>query len=86
MGWFRGHSITILLDSSSSTNSFLDINIVESLSGIQPLQSLILFKVANGGSIAFTTQIQYGEWSIQGYTFHSTLKLIGTYYMIIGMD
>ena len=45
-------------------------------------------KVVDGGSVPSTAQIPYVEWSIQGYVFHSTLKLIpiGTYDMILGMD
>ena len=45
-------------------------------------------KIADGGSVPCTAQIPYAEWSIQGYVFHSTLKLIpiGTYDMILGMD
>ena len=45
-------------------------------------------KIPDGGSVPCTAQIPYAEWSIQGYVFHSTLKLIpiGTYDMILGMD
>ena len=45
-------------------------------------------KIADGGLVPCTAQIPYAEWSIQGYVFHSTLKLIpiGTYDMILGMD
>ena len=45
-------------------------------------------KVADGGLVPCTAQIPYAEWSIQGYVFHSSLKLIpfSTYGMILGMD
>jgi len=38
--------------------------------------------------VACTSQIQCAEWYIQGFKFHSTLKIlpIGTYDMILGMD
>lgn len=82
-----GHHISILVD-SGSTNSFLDNQVASSLTGVQPLSSPSLATVANGGSVSCEAQIPYVEWSIQGYTFHSTLKFIpiGTYDMILGMD
>jgi hypothetical protein len=86
-GMIQGQSINILLD-SGSTSSFLGTKLAGSLKGVQPLSSPTSVKVADGGSVPCTAQIQYAEWSIQGYTFHSTLKLIpiGTYDMILGMD
>lgn len=73
---------------SGSTHSFLDVQLAASLSGVQPLHYPTRVAVANGGSVSYDAQIQYAEWSIQRYTFHSTLKLIpiGSYDMIIGMD
>ncbi|CAD6333962.1 unnamed protein product [Miscanthus lutarioriparius] len=86
-GLIQGRSIRVLVD-SGSTHSFLDVRLAASLSGVQPLPTPTRVAVANGGSVACEAQIQYAEWSIQGYTFHSTLKLIpiGSYDMIIGMD
>ncbi|XP_066354763.1 uncharacterized protein [Miscanthus floridulus] len=83
----QNRAITILLD-SGSTNSFLDTSVAESLSGVQPLQSPVSVKVASGASVACTSQIQCAEWYIEGFKFHSTLKIlpIGTYDMIFGMD
>jgi len=86
-GLIQGQSINILLD-SGSTNSFLDTRFATSLSGVQPLTAPTTVKVADGGSVPCNAQIQYAEWSIKGYKFHSTLKFIpiGTYDMILGMD
>jgi hypothetical protein len=83
----QGRLIRVLVD-SGSTHSFLDVHPAASLSGVQPLPTPTRVAVANGGSVACEAQIQYAEWSIQGYNFHSTLKLIpiGSYDMIIGMD
>lgn len=74
-GIIQGQPINILLD-SGSTNSFLDAKLASSLSGVHKLDTPTTVKVADGGSIPCTDQIQYPEWSIQGYTFHSTLKFI----------
>ena len=86
-GMLQGKSINILLD-SGSTNSFLDTNLAASFQGVQQLSVPTSVKIADGGSVPCTAQIPYAEWSIQGYVFHSTLKLIpiGTYDMILGMD
>ena len=86
-GMLQGQRINILLY-SGSTNSFLDTKWAVSLNGVQQLSVLTSVKVADGGSVPCTAQIPYAEWSIQGYVFHSSLKLIpfSTYGMILGMD
>ena len=83
----QGKSINILLD-SRSTNSFLDTHLAASFTGVQQLSVPSSVQIADGGSIPCSAQIRYAEWSIQGYVFHSTLKLIPivTYDMILGMD
>jgi hypothetical protein len=87
VGLIQGRQISILVD-SGSTNSFLDTQVASALTGVQHLSIPSSVTVANGGSVSCVAQIPYAEWSIQGYTFHSTLKLIpiGTYDMILGMD
>ena len=86
-GMLQGQSITILLD-SRSTNSFLDTHLAASFTGVQQLSVPSSVQIADGRSVPCSVQIPYAEWSIQGYVFHSTLKLIpiGTYDMILGMD
>lgn len=86
-GVIQNKNINILLD-SGSTHSFLDSKLATALSGVSALPSPTSVKVADGGSIECSSQLQYAEWSVQGYTFHSTLKFIpiGSYDMIIGMD
>ena len=83
----QGKSINILLD-SGSTNSFLDTHLAASFTGVQQLSVPTSVQIVDGGSVPCSAQIPYAEWSIQGYVFHSTLKLIpiGTYDMILGMD
>jgi len=86
-GMLQGKSINILLD-SGSTNSFLDTNLAASFTGVQQLSVPTSVQIADGGSVPCSAQIPYVEWSIQGYVFHSTLKLIPivTHDMILGMD
>lgn len=86
-GLIQGKQVKILID-PGSTHSFLDSQFAQSLSGVQQMNSPASVKVANGSSITCSSHISCAEWSIQGYSFHSTLKLIpiGTYDMIVGMD
>jgi hypothetical protein len=86
-GFIQGKQVTILID-SGSTHSFLDSRFAQSLSGVKPMPSSVSVKVANGSSVTCSTHIPCAEWTIQGYSFHSTLKIIpiGTYDMIVGMD
>jgi predicted aspartyl protease len=86
-GFIQGKHVTILID-SGSTHSFLDSQFAQSLSGVQQMSSFVSVKVANGSSVTCSSHIPCAEWTIQGYSFHSTLKLIpiGTYDMIVGMD
>lgn len=45
-------------------------------------------KVADGSSIQCSLQIPNAEWSVQGFKFHSALKLLplGSFDLILGMD
>jgi hypothetical protein len=83
-GIIQGKAVKILID-SGSTHSFLDCQSAQSLDGVKPMQCTASVKVANGSSVACASHIPCAEWSIQGYSFHSTLKiiLIGTYDMIV---
>jgi hypothetical protein len=86
-GSIGGQSIIILIDSGSS-NSFLSSTVAAQLSGVRRLHSPILVQVADGGSVTCTHELPMAEWSVQGYTFHSTLRVLqlGSYDMIVGMD
>ena len=45
-------------------------------------------KVADGTSVCCNSELPGAEWVVQGYSFHSNLRVIplGTYDMIAGMD
>ena len=77
----------ILLD-SGSTNSFVSSSLSDRLHGISDLLNPITVHVADGNSVMCTQEIPMAAWSVQGYEFHSNLKVLslGSYDMIIGMD
>jgi len=86
-GSIQGHPILILLD-SGSTNSFVSSSLSDRLHGISDLLNPITVHVADGNSVMCTQEIPMAAWSVQGYEFHSNLKVLslGSYDMIIGMD
>lgn len=84
IGWL---SVVILVDSGSS-HSFLDSSVARLLPGVSQLPTSVQVQVADGSKLQCTQEIQSAECSVQGYSFHSTLKVVplGSYDMIIGMD
>lgn len=70
------------------TSSFLDAKFASLLLGVQQLFHPTSVKVVNGGSLPCTLHVPNAEWSINGFSFHSTLKFIpiGSYDMILGME
>jgi len=86
-GSIQGHPILILLD-SGSTNSFVSSSLSDRLHGISDLLNPITVHVADGNYVMCTQEIPMAAWSVQGYEFHSNLKVLslGSYDMIIGMD
>lgn len=84
-GTIQGQDILILIDSGSS-HSFISSTVDEKLLDICPLSSPVSVQVADGGSILCSQEIPLVEWIVQGYTFHSRLKVIplGSYDLIIG--
>jgi len=79
--------VLILLDSGSS-NSFVSSSVAAKLPGVQPLLTPVSVQVADGGTVQCSQEIPSAEWSVQGHTFHSTLKVLdlGAFDMIVGMD
>ena len=86
-GTIQGQDILILID-SGSRHSFISSSVAGNLLDVRKLSSPVSVQVADGGSILCSQEIPMAEWSIQGYTFHSNLKVIqlGSYDLIIGMD
>jgi hypothetical protein len=55
---------------------------------VVPLSTLALVKVVDGSSIHCSSHILDAEWSVQGFRFHSSLKLLplGSFDLILCMD
>ncbi|KAK1609631.1 hypothetical protein QYE76_033304 [Lolium multiflorum] len=81
------HEILILVDSGSST-SFINQQLAQGLSGIQPLLKPCRVKVADGAQHRCSSYIPNCQWSSQGHQFTTDLKLLplGAFDMILGMD
>jgi hypothetical protein len=81
------HEILILVDSGSST-SFINQQLAQELSGIQPLLKPCRVKVADGAQHRCSSYIPQCQWSSQGHQFATDLKLLplGAFDMILGMD
>lgn len=86
-GPLQGHDILILVNSGSS-HSFLSSTVASTVQGLHQLDSPVSVQVADGGSISCYQELSMAVWSVQGYEFHSNLKVLplGSYDMIIGMD
>jgi hypothetical protein len=83
----QGHEILILVD-SGRTHSFLSSAIASQLTGVQPLAKPVSVKIADGVVVVCDSELPAVEWSVQGYRFHSNLKVLplGLYDLILGMD
>lgn len=77
----------MLIDSGSS-HSFVSTTLSTRLSGVVAARRPFPVRVADGAQLQCTQEILAGEWTVQGHTFCSTLKVLplGCYDMIIGMD
>lgn len=86
-GTIGDQEVLILVDSGSS-HSFISSTLASNLLGVQSLSSPVSVLVADGSSITCTQEVQMAAWSVQGYEFHSNLKIIplGSYDMIVGTD
>ena len=86
-GSLLGYEIIILVDSGSS-HSFLSSRLATGLPNLKPLSKPMIVGVAEGGSILCSTEVRCAEWTVQGHSFHSTLRVLqlGSYDMIVGMD
>ena len=86
-GSLLGREIIILVDSGSS-HSFLSSRLATGLPNLKPLLKPMTVRVADGGSILCSAELRCAEWTVQGHSFHSTLRILqlGSYDMIVGMD
>jgi hypothetical protein len=86
-GTLGGIAVRILVDSGSS-HSFLSSSVATQLPGVSPVPKPVSVTVANGGSMQCTAELVSAEWSVQGYSFHSNLKILPltSFDMIVGMD
>jgi hypothetical protein len=86
-GEIQGRPIVVLVDSGSS-HTFLNTSLASVVSGVIPLCAPTPVKIADGSVVQCSLQIPHAEWSVQGYKFHSALKLLplGSFDLILGMD
>lgn len=86
-GLIRGVPIRILIDSGSS-HSFLSSIVASQLPDVRQLSQPVSVKVADGSAIVCSSELAVVEWSMQGFSFHSNLKILPLciYDLNLGMD
>lgn len=86
-GMVCGIDVHILVDSGSS-HSFLSSAVASQLPDMRQLSQPVSIKVANGSSLVYSSELAAVEWSVQGFSFHSNLKILqlGMYDLILRMD
>jgi hypothetical protein len=86
-GFLGDTPVRILLD-SGSTHTFISTAMAATCLNVQALYPPVHVKVANGQVLTCSQFIPSAEWSVQGFTFHSDLKVLPlpSYDMILGVD
>jgi len=86
-GSVQGHEVVILVD-SGSTHTFISTALASKLHGSTSVSAPVTIQVANGQQLVCQTEFVNVPWSVQSYTFHSTLKVLPLQYydMIVGME
>jgi len=86
-GQIQGKQVLILVDSGSS-HTFVNTEVAAELQGISALVNPVGVQVADGSHMLCSSQIPKAEWSIQGCSFQSGIKILplSHYDMILGMD
>uniref|UniRef100_A0ACD5VMB2 Uncharacterized protein n=1 Tax=Avena sativa TaxID=4498 RepID=A0ACD5VMB2_AVESA len=81
------HEVLILVDSGSST-SFINKQLADRLPDVQQLHKKCLVNVADGTQYRCSTFIPACQWTSQGTTFATDLKVLplGSFDAILGMD
>lgn len=87
VGNLGGHEVRILVDSGNN-HSFLSSAVASRIQGISHISKPVSVTLADGASMRCTEEIVSAEWSVQGYSFHSNLKILplSCFDMIVGMD
>jgi hypothetical protein len=82
-----GQSISILID-SVSTHSFVSDSAAAHLKGASHLLSPVSVKVADGSRVPCTHMLPSAEWTVQGYSFKTDLRIfpLAAYDVVLGMD
>lgn len=65
----------ILIDSGSSSN-FISAKLAATLDGVQKLQQPVKVKVAGGGILSGDAELPDYQWSCQGNSFITSLKVL----------
>jgi hypothetical protein len=86
-GGLQNMEILVLIDSASS-HSFVSQQVVAVVSGVTATASPVTVRVADGSVIQAKAEILQAEWFLQGYSFHSDLRVLKlqSFDMIIDMD
>jgi hypothetical protein len=86
-GTIQQIEILILLDSGSS-HSFISEAVATYLQGVIVNGKVIRVKVASGQVMNSAAELLQAEWVVQGYIFHSNLKVLAlqNFDMILGME
>lgn len=73
---------------SGSSHSFISTSVACQLSGSTPLKSPMHVVVANGARLVCTSELQNIQWTVDGYCFSTTFKILPLYCydLILGMD
>jgi hypothetical protein len=83
-----GTQVLVILIDSGSTNSFVNINVVQRCQFTTVPIQVASVKVANGEYMQCNSKVQAMEWWTQGHTFQTDMLVldIGAYDAIIGVD
>jgi hypothetical protein len=71
-----------------SSHTFINSQLASQLQGVRELPTCLFVQVANGNKLQHTSHIPQATWSVDGYQFHSDLKVLPlcSYDMILGLD
>jgi hypothetical protein len=74
-GCIQHLEVLVLIDSGGS-NSFISSPVVAQLQGVSRSKVPMKVQVANGQSLQSSSEMVHAEWYLQGYVFHSDLKVL----------
>ncbi|GJN25313.1 hypothetical protein PR202_gb13125 [Eleusine coracana subsp. coracana] len=87
LGTIQGRAVVILVDFGSS-HTFVSSSVARDLTGKMSLDRALKVQVANGDSMQCDAHVCHALWAVQGYEFHSDLKVFPLQYfgMVLGYD